>query len=51
MIPNFTRALILLMLFAVFTKEAVAQTLTSATIVGTVTDSSGAFVQKGRMAI
>ncbi len=44
MIPNFTRALILSMLFTLFTKEVVAQTLTSATIVGTVSDSSGAFV-------
>ncbi len=41
---NFTRALILIMLFAALTSAVVAQTLTSATIVGTVSDSSGAFV-------
>src|ERR1700761_242516 len=44
MIPNFTKALILLILFGSSTKPVVTQTLTSATIVGTVSDSSGAFV-------
>jgi hypothetical protein len=41
---NFTRALVLLLLFASFTTNVISQTLTSATIVGTVSDSSGAFV-------
>jgi hypothetical protein len=42
--PNLSRALILLMLLTSLTQGPVAQTLTSATIVGTVSDSSGAVV-------
>jgi hypothetical protein len=48
---NFTRALILIMLLASLTKEVVGQTLTSATIVGTVSDSSGAFVPHANVRI